>query len=130
MYNIYARKLNIDFFREFTAFKFQVAYKVKSRNSQAELHSKRIMGKTRRISSSVGTSHSMNISQDGRILQNDLALEERRERLQKVLEQRRQERTEARNATPTTSGSADLVTETTATSKAVPDNKKSKSVKK
>ena len=49
-----------------------------------------------------------------------IALEERQLRLQKVLEQRRQAAsTEASTATPSTSGSADPVTETPA----VPDNK-------
>ena len=58
-------------------------------------------------------------------------LKERQEKLQKVLEQRRQAaRTEASTATPTTSGSADPVTETPATSEAVPDNKEPRKSKK
>ena len=70
------------------------------------------MGKTRRVTSSVGISHNMLEFQDGRL---DFDLENRQERLQKVLKQRRQAaRTEASTATPTT---------TPATSEAVPDNK-------
>ena len=59
------------------------------------------------------------------------ALKERQEKLQKVLEQRRQAaRTEASSATPTASGSADPITETPAPSEAVPDNKEPRKSKK
>ena len=64
--------------------------------------------------------------------QDGLDLENRQERLQKVLEKRRQAAsTEASTATPTTSGSADPITETPAsTSEAVFDNKEPRKSKK
>ena len=82
-------------------------------------------GKSFRVMSSVGISHDILESQDGRL---DFDLENRQERLQKVLEKRRQAaRTEA-----STSGSADTVTETLATSETVrvPDNKEPRKSKK
>jgi hypothetical protein len=59
------------------------------------------------------------------------ALKERKEKLNKVLEQRRQAAsTEASSATPTTSDYADSITETPAPSEAVPDNKEPRKSKK
>ena len=88
------------------------------------------MGKTRRVMSSVGISHNMLEFQDGRL---DFDFENRQERLQKVLEKRRQAgtaSTEASSATTTTSNSADPITETAAPSEAVPDNKETRKSKK
>ena len=86
------------------------------------------MGKNRRVTSSGGISHNMLEFQDGQL---DFALEERQIRLKNVLERRRQAAsTEAGTATPTTSGSADPITETPATSEAVPDNKEPRKSKK
>ena len=87
-------------------------------------------GKYFRVMSSVGISHDILEFQDGRL---DFDLENRQERLQKVLEKRRQAgtaSTEASSATPTTSDSADPITETPATSEAVPDNKEPRKSKK
>ena len=81
------------------------------------------MGKTRRFRITGWVEF-----QDGRL---DFDLENRQERLQKVLEKRRQAAsTEASTATPTTSGSADPITETPATSEAVPDKKEPRKSKK
>jgi hypothetical protein len=86
------------------------------------------MGKNRRATSSDGNSHNMLEFQGGQL---DFALEGRQERLKNVLERRRQAAsTEAGTATPTTSGSADPITETPATSEAVPDNKEPRKSKK
>ena len=69
--------------------------------------------------------------QESSHLRDGIALEERQLRLQKVLEKRRQAASnEASAATPTTSGSADPVTETPDTSEAVPDNKEPRKSKK
>ena len=64
--------------------------------------------------------------QESSHLRDRIALEERQLRLQMVLEQRRQAASieaSTGTATPSTSGSADSVKETSATSEAVPDNK-------
>ena len=61
------------------------------------------------------------------------ALNERQEKLRIELEKRRQAgtaSTEASSATPTTSDSADPITETPAPSEAVPDNKETRKSKK
>ena len=82
------------------------------------------MGKTRRFRITA-------VYTDWVEFQDGLDLENRQERLQKVLEKRRQAAsTEASTATPTTSDSADPITETPATSEAVPDNKEPKKSKK
>ena len=92
------------------------------------------MGKIRsRVASSYGVSHTISQDSQGRTEGAANALKERQEKLQKVLEQRQRRQaasTEATSAIPTTSGSADLITETPAPSEAVPDNKEPRKSKK
>ena len=86
-----------------------------------------------RVGSSRGISHTISQDSQGRTEGAMNALEERQKRLQKVLEKRRQAgtaSTEASSATPTTSDSADPITETAAPSEAVPDNKEIRKSKK
>ena len=89
-----------------------------------------------RVGSSGGISHTISQDSQGRTEGAMNALKERQKKLQNLLEKRRQvtqaasASTEASSATPTTSDSADPITETPAPSEAVPDNKEPRKSKK
>ena len=139
--NIYARKL----YRDFSGNSLQSNFKyLLSKKSQLNYIQNRITrkmglfstttpdGRSRVVSSS-GISHTISQDSQGRTEGAMNALKERQEKLQKVLEKRRQAAsasTEASSATPSTSDAADPITETPAPSEAVPDNKEARKSKK
>ena len=86
-----------------------------------------------RVGSSAGIAGTISQDSQGRTEGAMNALKERQEKLQQLLEKRRNAAiasTDASSATPTTSDSADPITETPAPSEAVPDNKETRKSKK